>query len=48
MSKSHAVKHARRINQLVIEHKRAGRINEANYCAEYRALWMVEARRAAQ
>lgn len=48
MSKHHAVKHARRVNKLVVEHKRAGRPIDAEYCAGIRCMWMTEARRAVE
>lgn len=46
MSKHHAVKHARQVNQLVIEHKRAGRTFEANTCKRLRGEWLAIARAA--
>lgn len=46
MNKKSAVSNARRVNRLVIQHKKAGRKCEANQCLGMRNLWMAEARRA--
>lgn len=46
MSKSHCVAQARRVNVTIIDHLKAGRNWQADYCRGFRNAWMNEARRA--
>lgn len=41
------VKHARRVNRVVVQWKKQGEHAKAVYCQGIRKLWMSEARRAA-